>query len=312
MVDRGENAAQRACRARHDALQKLADYCRALRVRDWLKNLLLFAPLVAAHKVGDGARLMHAAIAFVAFGLSASSVYVFNDLIDIEQDRRHPRKKDRPFASGRVPVKHGLIAIPLLLVGSFSISLLQLSTRFAFVIALYVLLNLAYSFRLKAIPILDVLLLAGLYTLRIFGGSVVTDIWLSPWLLIFSMFLFFSLALIKRYAELMVMRKVDGENSRARGYRLDDAELLAALGGGAGYLAVLVLAFYIESGAGNNLYGRPSMLWALCVLLLYWISHLWLVAHRQEMEDDPLLFTLRDPVSRVLMILMVLIYISAL
>jgi 4-hydroxybenzoate polyprenyltransferase len=286
------------------------DYVRALRLHHWPKNLLLFTPLVAAQQVTDVALLVRAFLAFLAFSLCASAMYLLNDLMDLEADRHHPRKRDRPIPSGRVSLNLVLAGLPALLAASLGLSLM-LPWGFVAVIGSYLALNLAYSVYLKTVPILDVLILAGLYTLRIIAGAVATGVWLSPWLLDFAMFLFLSLALVKRYAELMTMRAVEGIRARARGYQLDDAELLAALGGGAGYISVLVLALYIESGTSYALYERPQALWALCVLLLYWISHVWLMAHRRRMDDDPLVFALRDPASRVVMVLMALVLLVA-
>jgi 4-hydroxybenzoate polyprenyltransferase/phosphoserine phosphatase len=288
----------------------LSDYLKALRVHHWLKNLLLFMPLAASHQINELTSLAHIVLAFCAFSLCASGVYLLNDLMDLEADRHHPHKRERPIPSGRVSLKVVLAGLPVLLSAGLGLSLV-LSWAFVAVMGGYLVLNLAYSLRLKAVPILDVLVLAGLYTLRLIAGSVATAVWLSTWLLAFSMFLFMSLALVKRYAELMAMRAVEGTRAKARGYRLDDAELLAALGGGAGYLAVLVLALYINSDTGHALYDHPHVLWAVCVLLLYWISYLWLMAHRKCMDDDPLIFAVRDPVSRVLMALMALAVIIA-
>ena len=283
-----------------------ADYVRALRLHHWPKNLLLFAPLVAAHQITDVALLVQTLLALLAFSLCASGVYLLNDLMDLEADRHHPRKRDRPIPSGRVSLNLVLGVLPTLLAASLGLSLM-LPWGFVAVVGSYLALNLAYSVYLKTVPILDVLILAGLYILRIIAGSVATEVWLSPWLLGFAMFLFLSLALVKRYAELMTMRAVEGARAKARGYQLDDAELLAALGSGAGYIAVLVLALYIQSETSHVLYARPQALWALCVLLVYWISHVWLIAHRSLMDDDPLVFALRDPASRVVMVLMALV-----
>ncbi len=282
-----------------------ADYAAAIRLHQWLKNLLLLTPLVAAHQVSDVALLGRATLAFLAFSLCASGVYLMNDLMDLQSDRRHPRKRQRPIPSGKVSLKLVLVVLPMLLAASLGVGLC-LSWHFVGVMGVYLALNLAYSLRLKAIPILDVVLLAALYTLRIVAGSVATAVWLSTWLLAFAMFLFLSLALVKRYAELMAMGAVHGDQARARGYQLDDAELLSTLGGAAGYLAVLVLALYIDSDTSRALYARPQVLWALCVLLLYWISHLWLMAHRKRMDDDPLVFAVRNSVSRLLIVLMAL------
>lgn len=287
----------------------LLDYLQALRLHQWLKNLLVFVPVVAAHRLGDPASLVQASMAFLAFGLCASSVYLFNDLMDIEADRHHPRKRARPLASGRVPVTLAPALALGLMAATLAVSV-TLPTPFLGVLGAYLVLNAAYSLWLKPVPILDVLVLAGLYTLRIIAGSAAIGVWPSTWLLAFSMFLFLSLALVKRYAELMAMRAVEGAKARARGYRLDDAELLASLGGGAGYLAVLVLALYIEGGA-HLLYSRPQLIWVLCVLLLYWISHLWLMAHRKRMHDDPLVFAVRDHTSQLLLALMAVVVIGA-
>jgi 4-hydroxybenzoate polyprenyltransferase len=172
-------------------------------------------------------------------------------------------------------------------------------------------LNLGYSFTLKRVVILDVIVLAGLYTMRIMAGAASVDIWPSSWLLAFSTFLFFSLALVKRYAELVIMREVSGGKAQVRGYRVIDMELLASLGGGSGYVAVLVLAIYISSGAAEILYNRETVLWLLCPLLLYWISYVWLIAHRGGMHDDPLVFTVRDFVSRIVILLAAVIVLFA-
>ena len=165
-------------------------------------------------------------------------------------------------------------------------------------------LTVTYSLYLKHVALLDVLVLAGLYTLRIMVGSAAVAIWPSPWLVAFSMFLFVSLALVKRYSELVTMRNIDGEGARARGYEAGDAELLAAKGTASGYVAVLVLAFYITSGPAHTLYSRHQLMWILCPLLLYWLGRMWLVAHRGKMGDDPVLFATSDRTSRILIVLM--------
>lgn len=286
------------------------EYIRALRLHHWLKNFLVFAPVAAAHQITDVDLVTRAAIAFLAFGLCASSVYLLNDLMDLAADRHHPRKRDRPLAAGTLRLPAALVGIPGLLVASLTVSL-ALPPIFMAVLAVYYLLNIAYSLRLKYVVILDVLVLAVLYTLRIIAGSAAVGIWPSPWLLAFSMFLFFSLALVKRYAELMAMGAVEGPSAKARAYQIDDAELLAALGGGAGYVAVLVLALYINSETSRALYSRQELLWLVCVLLLYWISHLWLMAHRKRMHDDPLVFAVHNPVSRTLIVLMALVLMAA-
>lgn len=286
-----------------DSRATVFDWLRALRVHHWLKNSLLFVPLLAAHRLDEPRLVAIAGLAALAFGLGASAAYLLNDLLDLEADRHHPHKRLRPIPAGRIPPAHVLAAL-CLLAAAVAILSWQLPATFGAALALYCAGNLAYSLRLKFVPILDVLVLAGFYALRILAGGAAVGIEPSAKLLTFAMFLFLSLALVKRYAELVVMRTVDGPQARARGYQFDDAELLAALGGGAGYLAVLVLALYINTTTSHALYQHPRYLWALCPLLLYWITHLWLVAHRRRMHDDPLIFALRDPMSLLLLALM--------
>jgi 4-hydroxybenzoate polyprenyltransferase len=288
----------------------LIPYLRALRPQQWLKNLLVFVPLVMAHRFDDFHSLGNASLAFLAFALCASSVYIINDLADLPSDRQHPRKRERPFASGEVSLIWGVASVPVLL-GLSLLVCLFLPPLFLAVLLVYFLLNLGYSFTLKRVAVLDVVVLAGLYTMRIMGGAATVDIWPSSWLLAFSNFLFFSLALVKRYAELVLMRGLKGETAHVRGYQIIDLELLASMGGGSGYVAVLVLAIYISSGAAEILYTKDALLWLLCPLLLYWISYVWLVAHRGRMHDDPLLFTLKDPVSRIVILLAAVIILLA-
>lgn len=279
----------------------LKPYGQALRLPQWLKNLLVFVPLVMAHHFYEAGLLGKAFLAFLSFGLCASAVYLINDLADLSADRHHPRKRHRPFASGELSVLWGIASVPLLLALSLSVSLL-LPLPFLEMLVVYFLLNLAYSFYLKRLVLLDVIVLAGLYTMRIMAGSAAVGIWPSSWLLAFSTFLFLSLALVKRYAELVMMGAETGM-VLVRGYQVVDKELLASFGCGSGYVAVLVLAIYISSGAAEILYARHRLMWFLCPLLLYWISYVWLIAHRGEMDDDPLVFTIKNKVSRVVILL---------
>jgi 4-hydroxybenzoate polyprenyltransferase/phosphoserine phosphatase len=283
----------------------------ALRPPHWLKNVLVFVPLFAAHSFHNITLVANCLLAFVAFGCCASSGYLFNDLIDLEADRRHPRKRFRAFAAGDLPLSYALIAIPALLIfGGFLGALV--SPWLLAVLAAYFVMSAAYSLRIKKIAVLDVLFLAGLYTVRIMAGSAAAGILSSHWLLAFSTFLFFSLALVKRYSELVIMRRVEGEGAKARGYELTDGELLAAMGTASGYLAVLVLALYIATNKAHALYAHPALLWFLCPLLLYWISYIWLIAHRGKMHDDPVVFAINDRTSRILMVLMVAVAVVAL
>lgn len=279
----------------------VSTWLRALRVHQWLKNLLVFVPLLAAHRLFEPSALWAASSAFFAFGLCASGVYLLNDLLDLTADRLHPRKRRRPFASGDLPLLHGVIAAPLLTLGGFALAL-WCSPFFALVLAVYYVATLAYSFRLKRIVMVDVVLLAGLYTVRIIGGAVAIDAELSFWLLAFSMFLFLSLAMLKRYTELQTMLAEGKADASGRGYRVDDLTIVQSLGGACGFIAVLVLCLYINSQAAA-LYRNPQMLWLLCPLLLYWVSRAWLLAHRNEMHDDPIVFAAGDKISLIVLFL---------
>lgn len=288
----------------------LESWLRALRLHQWLKNVLIFVPLLAAHLLTDPIAVIKAIAAFLVFGVCASSVYILNDLLDLDADRRHPRKRKRPFAAGNLPIWSGLGISMLMLAASF-VGAFALAPRFALVLLGYYVLTFAYSLRLKQLAMLDVLVLAALYTIRIAAGTVAIDVGFSFWLLAFSMFLFLSLALVKRYTELGVQRNAGIDSTSGRGYVTSDYELLASLGGASGYLAVLVLALYINSTASAELYHRPHLLWLLCPLLLYWISRVWLIAHRGAMHDDPVIFAARDKVSLVLLTLAAVVILLA-
>ena len=288
----------------------LGDYWGALRPQHWLKNVLVFLPVLAAHSLVAPLLLARTSVEFVAFCCFASSGYLVNDLCDLQADRRHPQKRLRPFASGRLPLAYALTAAPALAILGCVLAGL-LSVLSLGVVLLYFALTLGYSFTLKRVVLLDVLVLAGLYTLRIVAGAAAISSWPSVWLLAFSMFLFISLAFIKRYAELMVMRATAGDQATARGYQLSDAELLASNGTASAYAAVLVLALYIASGTLGLPYSRHQLVWLVCPLLLYWVGYLWLIAHRGRMHHDPLVFALRDRTSRVLLVLMLVTVLSA-
>ena len=281
----------------------LSEYLSALRPEQWLKNVLVFLPILAAHLFIDPVLLGRTLIAFLAFCCCASSGYLINDLCDLQADRRHPEKRLRPFASGRLPLAYGLAAAPVLAVFGCVLAWL-LSGMSVGILLLYFIVAAAYSLSLKKVVLLDVLILASLYTLRIMEGGVAIGFWPSVWLAAFSLFLFISLAFIKRYTELVLMRSVEGDRATARGYQLSDVELLASKGTASGYAAVVVLALYIASGAVKTLYSTHQVLWFVCPLLLYWIGYLWLVAHRGEMLHDPLVFAMRDRTSRILILLM--------
>lgn len=277
----------------------LVAWVKAVRFHQWLKNLLVFVPLLAAHRYFDPGALATALLAFLAFGLCASGVYVLNDLFDLQSDRRHPRKRKRAFASGQIPVLHGMLAAPLLSLAGIGVAWVA-EPAFAAVLGCYWVTTFSYSLWLKRVEMLDVTVLAGLYTVRIIGGAVAVGVPLSFWLLAFSMFVFLSLAMLKRYTELAAMLAEGRDAASGRGYAVTDLPLLQSLGGASGYLAVLVLALYINSPDSLELYSRPQLLWLLCPLLLYWVSRAWSVAHRGKMHDDPVVFAVTDPVSQAI------------
>ncbi|MBI5447664.1 MAG: UbiA family prenyltransferase [Gammaproteobacteria bacterium] len=285
---------------------------KLLRPHQWLKNLLVMLPLFAAQLYCNEAKLISAIMAFVMFSLTASSVYVLNDLIDLNNDRRHERKRCRPFASGNLSIVIGWIIWPLLLLSSFGLTYFMLPVSFLITLAVYFLLTFAYSLKLKQIAVLDVLTLAGLYTMRIIAGTTAIAVSFSFWLLTFAMFVFFSLALIKRFSELKAAQVKDKEGLLpGRGYYPGDLELVASLGAASGYISVLVLALYIQDNTALYLYHVPQLLWLACPLLLFWISFSWLIAHRGQMHDDPIVFAMKNPVSLIVACLFVGIFVLA-
>lgn len=278
----------------------MLSYLGALRPHQWLKNLLLFVPLLTAHQWANHAALGHLLLAFLAFGLAASSVYILNDLLDAQTDRLHPRKRARPFASGTVPMMHGLLLVPLLAIAGLLIAAL-VSREFMGLLLVYLLLTTSYSLYFKSHALVDVLLLAGLYTLRVIAGAIAIQVPLSFWLLAFSVFLFFSIALLKRCTEL---RTLDASTA-GRDYHVGDLSDLRAMGITSGYIAVLVFALFINSPEVAERYSQPRLLWLSCPALLYWISRVWIKQGRGEMHDDPLMFALRDPASWAVLIALV-------
>ncbi|GAB3463840.1 UbiA family prenyltransferase [Azotobacter salinestris] len=287
----------------------LKEWRRALRLHQWLKNLLIFVPLLAAHRLTDPVLLGQAILAFLLFGLCASSVYLLNDLLDLPDDRLHHTKRHRPFASGRLSLRSGLLACPLLLAAAFAGALWLLPWTFALTLAAYYALTLAYSLALKRCMAVDIIALALLYTLRIVAGAAAFDLPLTFWILAFSMFIFLSLALVKRYAELREARsRGRTEKTRGRGYYPDDLPMIASLGAASGYLAVMVLALYIHDQATVSLYRYPQAIWLACPLLLFWISRVWMLTHRGQMNEDPVVFAVRDRVSLLVGVLFGLVF----
>ena len=281
-----------------DPRKGFANYLRALRPHHWLKNLLVFVPLLAAHRLDEITLVGKALLAFVAFSCFASGGYLLNDLFDLSSDRHHPLKRLRSLASGDLSISYAVGMIPVL-VALGCIAGAMVSPVFLAVACTYFGLNIAYSWYARQVVLLDVMVLAGLYALRIMGGSVAAAIRPSSWLLAFSMFSFFSLALVKRYSELAM------NHVKARSYEMVDQEFLASMGIASGYVSILVLALYINTATAQMLYPRHGLIWLLCPLLLYWISHIWLSAHRGRMLEDPVVFAASDRTSRILIILMV-------
>jgi 4-hydroxybenzoate polyprenyltransferase len=280
----------------------IGTFARTLRVHQWAKNVLVLIPLLAAHEANDTFALINALLAVVAFCLCASAVYVMNDLFDLQADRAHIRKRHRPFASGDLRLTVGPWLFFALLWGSTTVAL-WLPWRFGAVLGAYFALTVAYSWNLKRRVMVDVMALAGLYTLRVIAGAEAIGVPLSFWLLLFSVFLFMSLALVKRYAELYAERESGLLDGRARGYCVGDLPLLESMGCASGFIAVMVLALYINSPAVEALYKHPKAIWLLCVLLLYWVARLWIVAHRGGMHDDPVVYAFKDRKSLALGVL---------
>ena len=284
----------------------------ALRVHQWIKNLLVLIPVVLDHKVFNTAVVLRGLVAFAAFCLAASGAYVLNDLFDLEADRRHPNKRRRPFASGALSPVLGRTVAPLLFGAAILLSLLIPARSFLALLVLYVTVTTAYSVYLKRVAVLDVLLLAALYTLRVLAGVAATGVRFSTWLLGFSMFLFLSLAFLKRFGEVNGLEGGADRMVLRRGYLLGDREWLGSMGGASGYLSVLVLALYVSSDQVVALYRTPVLLWLICPLLLFWISRMWLQAYRGRLHDDPIVAAARDPLSYVVGALVGVVLLAAL
>lgn len=274
---------------------KLRVIVKALRLHQWAKNALLFVPLLAAHDFEEMRWLM-TLLAFVVFGMCASATYIINDLFDLASDRAHPRKQSRPFAAATLSIPFGIVLVLILLPSSLWLAAV-ISPGFLGMMVLYTVVTLLYSARLKQVAIVDVLVLASLYTLRVLAGGVVSDVVVSNWLLAVSLFVFLSLALVKRCAELEFMSG-DGHVSLAgRGYRSTDLTYLISMGVASGFVAVMLLALYVDSQVGGAMYPHAEFLWLILPVTLFWIMRLWLKISRMEIHDDPLLFAITDRAS---------------
>jgi 4-hydroxybenzoate polyprenyltransferase len=295
----------------------LKSWLRAVRLHQWAKNTLIFVPLLLAHawKLGT---VCAALIAFLSFGLCASATYIINDLLDIETDRRHPRKRNRPFAAGDLSAIAGVATVVVMLTVAFSLAIalphlvadipgampLAAPYKFLFWLTLYTATTLSYSAYLKRKLLLDVFVLSGLYTLRILAGSAATGVEVTAWLAGFSVFFFLSLAFVKRFSELEGLRERGAEVSNGRGYFVSDMEQLRALGTSAANAAVVVVMLYINDSKANNLYHHPTRLWLVVPVLLLWLSQVWMLTSRGEMNEDPVVFAITDRRSLLLGVLM--------
>ncbi|MEM9433510.1 MAG: UbiA family prenyltransferase [Pseudomonadota bacterium] len=276
-------------------------YIKAIRPHQWMKNLLIFLPMLLAHQY-DWPTFLAAFFAFVSFSLVASSAYVMNDLLDLSADRAHPRKRKRPFAAGDIPIAHGTwMTFGMLGLGT----IIAASINWAFLggMVFYFAVTTAYSLDLKRRAVIDILTLAGLYTTRILAGGYATEIKLTVWLLAFAIFFFLSLAAVKRQAELIDTAARGKLAASGRGYRVDDLSLISQIAITSGYLSVLVLALYINSPDVMRLYTSPLALWVVCLILLYWLTRIILITHRGNMDDDPVVFAAKDRTSQACCVL---------
>ncbi|MCB1044106.1 MAG: UbiA family prenyltransferase [Acidobacteria bacterium] len=269
---------------------------RALRPHHWAKNALLFVPLITAHQFVDWRPWLACAVAFLSFSFMSSAVYLVNDLMDLEADRQHPRKKNRPLAQGSLSIPIALVLTLAVFLTSAGLAYF-LPLGFGQLLALYAVMTTLYSLAVKQIVVIDTITLAALFTMRVLAGGAASGTPISPWLLAFSMFVFLSLAMLKRYIELITLKEQDAKAAAGRGYLVGDAPMVAALGVANGSVSVLVLALYVNSPEVALLYANPMGIWLICPALIYWLSRLWMRAHRSQMHDDPLVFAFSDPVS---------------
>ncbi|MFK4511845.1 UbiA family prenyltransferase [Bradyrhizobium daqingense] len=284
-------------------------WAKALRVYQYAKNTLVFVPAITAHQL-NLPTLSYALLAFLAFSACASGAYLMNDLLDLAADRQHPTKRHRALAAGDLPISSALMAIPALWLFALVASLC-ISPLFLGVLGAYLVTTIAYSLALKRKMLVDVVTLSGLYALRIIAGAVGVGVVLSEWLLIFSLFVFTSLALIKRFSELSMRESAGLADPSNRDYRITDLHIIAAMAAASAMNAVTVFSLYVSSSAVTPLYSRPWMLWLLTPLLLYWFGRALMMAHRREMPDDPILYAFRDGPSRTAVAAMICIMLAA-
>ena len=279
--------------------ERLRGMLKAMRPHQWMKNVLVFVPIALSHEFLNVAMVMAGILAFLSFSFAASAVYILNDLLDLSADRRHKTKRNRPFASGAVPIPDGLLLAAGLFAASAVLACL-LPPLFAAVLAAYLVATTAYSFALKRMLLIDVLTLAGLYMTRIIAGEAAADTETSFWLLAFALFFFLSLALVKRFVELTDFGTGAHRSKTGRGYVDVDLDTIGQAGMASGFAAVLVLALYVDSAAVRQLYAHPYLIWPLCPLVLYIVVRIWILARRGQMHDDPVVFMLSDWRSQIM------------
>jgi 4-hydroxybenzoate polyprenyltransferase len=272
----------------------LRELLRAMRPHQWVKNILVFVPILTAHALTETSAWIGGAILFAAFCCTASAIYLINDLLDIAADRAHPRKRLRPFACGAIPLPIGVLAAGILLAAGLALAVIG---QVAWIIVLYAAMSISYSLRLKELPLVDVFMLGALYTIRLFGGGEATGHRLSLWLLGFSSFLFLSLALLKRVEEMMSLLNSGGSKAARRGYSPADTPILQLFGVASAFASSIVLSLFVQSEANAQHYASPNLLWLIVPLLLYWQCRMWLAGARGQMHHDPIVYAARDRIS---------------
>jgi 4-hydroxybenzoate polyprenyltransferase len=277
---------------------RLGVLLRVLRVHHWTKNLLVFVPLLMAHELNDAGRVVRALLVFASFCFASSTAYIVNDVIDAPHDRHHRSKRNRPISANEISTRTALMMVPFVAGASLAIAA-SINRETLFGMVLYLALSTLYTVVVKRLVLADVILLAGFYSLRVLVGGAATGVVVSRWLLAFSSFLFLSLSLAKRYADLSQAASNDDEKPAGRGYGTGDGPVLLSLGTSSGLISVLVFALYLNSAQVTKLYANTDPLWLVCALLMYWIGRMWLLAHRGELGDDPIVTAARDPVSYV-------------
>ncbi len=290
--------------------RKIKTFLKQIRIHQWSKNLLLLVPILTAHKIDNLTPFFNVTLAFIAFSLVASGIYILNDLMDLEADRKHPLKKHRPIASGHMHILVAGYSMIALIITGITISIF-LPAPFLIIIALYIIINITYSLHLKQIPLVDIFVLASLYVIRILAGSAATGIATSSWLFIFATFIFISLALAKRVSELNGLGIRKKNKVSGRGYITKDKKTLTILGITSGYISLIIFVLYITSNTVTSLYARPNTLWLLLPLFFFWITRIWRLTHKRKMNEDPIIFAIKDMSSYIVATLAFVILVIA-